>query len=135
MPPTARGSECVLLAEDDTALRALLERVLKSGGYRVLTAADGEEALRITSAYAGEIALLVTDVVMPRMSGVELATRLVGERPDCAVLFISGYADDAIAAYRIAPDAPFLRKPFSPDELTQRVRAVLDAREVTADAA
>jgi signal transduction histidine kinase/ActR/RegA family two-component response regulator len=132
---TARGSERVLLAEDDTALRALLERVLSVGGYRVLSAADGEEAMRISSAYAGEIALLVTDVVMPRMSGVELATRLVGERPDCAVLFISGYADDAIAAYRIAPDAPFLRKPFSPDELTQRVRAVLDAREATADVA
>jgi two-component system cell cycle sensor histidine kinase/response regulator CckA len=124
----ARGSETVLLAEDEEAVRNLARRVLEAGGYTVLAAAHPVQALEIAGGHAGSIDLLVTDVIMPGMSGVRLSERLSALRPGIKVLFISGYADAEIAERGVLrAETALLQKPFTPDALLRRVRGVLDA--------
>jgi two-component system cell cycle sensor histidine kinase/response regulator CckA len=122
-----RGIETVLLAEDAEALRRLLREILVQNGYTVLLAANGEEALRLSRQHAGPIHLLVTDMVMPQMSGRELAARLSPQRPETKVLYMSGYTEEAIATHGVFDSgAAFLEKPFSPDALARKIREVLD---------
>jgi CheY-like chemotaxis protein len=123
-----RGSETVLLAEDDPAVRALSRHALRAGGYKVLEAGDGAEAVRVAEVYLRPIHLLVTDVVMPGVGGRELAARLLALHPETKVLFVSGYPDDAVVRQGIREEqAHFLQKPFSADSLAQKVREVLDS--------
>lgn len=127
-PPALRGGdETVLLVEDATPVRMLARRSLEARGYRVLDAADGPSALRTASTHAGGIDLLVTDVVMPGMSGRELAERLAPARPMMKVLYTSGYTDDAMVLQGVlTAGVAFLQKPFVPDALARKVREVLD---------
>ncbi|MBX3274451.1 MAG: PAS domain-containing protein [Sandaracinaceae bacterium] len=125
--PALRGGETILLVEDEPAVRRAAERILRAAGYRVLVAGGGAEALALASAEPGEIHLLLTDVVMPEMSGGELATRFGRARPSARVLYSSGYTDNAIVHHGVLdPGKEFLAKPFSAVELTRKVRAVLD---------
>jgi PAS domain S-box-containing protein len=124
----ARGSETLLLVEDEAAVRGLAREVLLESGYTVIEAADGAEALLKVGEHGGPIHLLVTDIVMPGMSGKDLAQRLSEIDQQCRVLYMSGYTDDAIVRHGVLePGTDFLEKPFSPDVLTRKVRAVLDA--------
>ena len=118
----------MLLVEDEDAVRALTREVLRRHGYVVLEARHGLDALRIAEQHQDAIHLMITDVVMPHMSGRDLAIRLTAGRPDMKVLFISGYTDDAVVRHGVLEqDVPFLQKPFSPAALAQRVREVLDS--------
>jgi two-component system, cell cycle sensor histidine kinase and response regulator CckA len=129
--PTAlhAGTETLLLVEDEPAIRALAGDVLRQSGYKVLEARHGVEALLTGSQYLGAIHLLVTDVIMPQMSGSEVAERLMHERPHMKVLYISGYTDDAIIHHGVVQQgAAFLQKPFPPDALVHKVRQVLDSQ-------
>jgi signal transduction histidine kinase/ActR/RegA family two-component response regulator len=122
-----RGTETVLLAEDEDAVRSLLALVLRQGGYTVLEASDGQKALHIAAGHQGPIHLLVTDVVLPEVGGRELAERLQAGRPQMKVLYLSGYTRDAVVRHGILEDqVHFLSKPFSPAVLAQKVREVLD---------
>ncbi len=124
-----RGDETILLVEDETAVRDLARRSLAECGYRVLEAASGDEAMDLARRHPDEIDLLVTDVVMPKMGGRELAERLTRLKPGARVLYISGYADDAVVQHGVLEAGlAFLQKPFAQDTLARRVRQVLDAR-------
>ena len=126
-PPLVRGSGTILLAEDDPRVREVLAEVLRLSGYRVLRAADGQAALELAQAHPGEIQVLVTDVVMPGMTGPELAEALVASRPGIRVLYMSGYTGDAMVRRREMGDgASFLQKPFSPSAIASKVREILD---------
>jgi CheY-like chemotaxis protein len=133
-----RGTETVLLVEDDAAVRALTRQVLAGLGYTTLVAGDGSEAVRLAEGHGGAIDLLVTDVVLPEMGGRKVAERLRPVRPGLRVLYVSGYTDDAVVRHGILEDqVHFLSKPFSPAVLAQKVREVLDAEntaEVTSAA-
>jgi DNA-binding NtrC family response regulator len=121
------GSETVLLAEDDSNLRSLAREILDSQGYLVLESQDVEDAMRIAEIHEGVVHLLITDVVMPRMSGRALADAVKRHRPEMKVLFMSGYTDDAIVHHGVLdPGTPFLQKPFTPAALARKVREVLD---------
>ena len=122
------GKETILMVEDEPMIRAMCMRVLYDNGYQVMEAANGEEALRLMQNHAaGTIDLLLTDVVMPRMGGIELATRLREARPDIKILLTSGYTHEApILACSSNDSIPFLQKPFMPSDLLSRVREVLD---------
>ena len=127
----SRGHETVLLAEDDAPLRALVRRCLVSRGYVVLEARNGQEALDVASNHSGPIDLLLTDVVMPNLSGRELAERLVVQRPSMRVVFMSGHSDEAVARHGVlTTTSSFLQKPVLPDALGRVVREVLDADPV-----
>jgi len=120
------GSETILFVEDEPSIRRVLQRFLEMAAYTVLEAATPREALELAQHYERPIDLLLTDVVMPEMSGRELADRLVAQRPGLLVLYMSGYADDAIVHQgRLEPDTAFLHKPFAPDTLLRRIREVL----------
>jgi PAS domain S-box-containing protein len=122
------GTETVLLVEDEHAVRALAARVLRGCGYHVLEANHGEDAITIAGAHPGPIHLLISDVVMPHLGGRELAAQMTGRRPECKVLFLSGYTADAVIRHGVvAADFAFLQKPFTPHSLAQKVRVVLDA--------
>jgi two-component system, cell cycle sensor histidine kinase and response regulator CckA len=121
-----QGRETLLLVEDEPAIRTLVRDTLRQQGYTVLEARHGVEALMINARYLGSIQLLVTDVVMPQMSGSEVAERLMGERPDLKVLYMSGYTDDAIVHHGTSAGTAFLQKPFTPDTIVLKVREVLD---------
>jgi CheY-like chemotaxis protein len=124
-----RGSETVLVAEDEDGVRDLLRKVLTEFGYTVLTARHGRDALMVARDRSGGVDLLVTDVVMPEMSGRELAETLRDHQPDLKVLYISGYTDDEVVQRGISGrEVAFLRKPFASEELVRRVRGMLDAR-------
>jgi len=123
----ARGSEMILIVEDDARVRTLVQRVLESGGYTVLSATDGQSALDILQKRPGRIHLILTDIVMPGMSGPELLSRIREEHPGCKGLYMSGYSDKSFFPDHPLSDAPLLQKPFSPAVLAQRVRDVLDA--------
>ncbi|HUI03671.1 MAG TPA: GAF domain-containing protein [Acidimicrobiales bacterium] len=121
------GDELVLVVEDEDELRRLAVRALEERGYLVLAAAHGAEALAVTGSLERPVDLLVTDVVMPEMSGVELAEALAGRWPSLAVLFMSGHLDEhAMARHPLDPDADLLAKPFTPAQLGRRVRHALD---------
>jgi signal transduction histidine kinase len=125
-PP--RGSETILLVEDEEMVRNLEREVLEAQGYRVLEARNARHALELAQEHAGAIHLLVTDVVMPELSGRELAEQLVALRPDSKVLYTSGYADDAIVRHGVLePGIAFLPKPLTPASLAHKVREVLDS--------
>ncbi len=120
------GSETILLAEDENAVRALTRTVLQKRGYTVLAACDGGEALTMGEQHEGPIHLLVTDIVMPGMSGRELAERLGSSHPETRVLFTSGYTEEAIDRHgAFDSDAVFLYKPYAPEALARTVREVL----------
>ncbi|MGH9375202.1 MAG: ATP-binding protein [Terriglobia bacterium] len=124
------GIETVLVAEDEAAVRSLVRNVLESAGYTVLDAGCGDEALRIARARRGQIDLLLTDVVMPRMSGCELAKQIQALEPGIQVIYMSGYTGNAIVHRGILdPDTILLQKPFSPDDLVRKVREALDASD------
>lgn len=123
------GSELLLLVEDDPPLRAAIERMLSSRGYRVLLARDGVEAVKMAQEHGRELALLVTDVVMPNMSGPDAAQAVRAQAPHIKVLFTSGYTDHAVLSSGLLdPAVNFIQKPFSPDAIARRVREVLDSR-------
>jgi PAS domain S-box-containing protein len=122
-----RGTETVLLAEDSDVVRRLLRELLISNGYTLLEARHGLEALEIAQTFQGRIDLLVTDMVMPQMSGRELAAKLGPQRPEMKILFMSGYTEDAIARQGVLdPGTAFLEKPFTPNSLAKKVRELLD---------
>ncbi len=126
-PALVGGSETVLVAEDVTAVRDVASEMLRRHGYTVLEAADAETALRLARQHQGEIHLLLTDVVMPGASGRELADTLVKLRPNMKVLYMSGYTDDAVVRHGVLQEGiAFLQKPFTPDSLARKLRAVLD---------
>jgi CheY-like chemotaxis protein len=117
----------VLVVDDEDAVRAVARRILTSAGYVVLEASDGVEALKVLKDYSGGIDLLLTDVVMPRMGGQELAERMNDVQRDIRVLFMSGYLEDGLLANRgeVSDSLP-LSKPFTAEDLLPRVRTVLD---------
>jgi signal transduction histidine kinase/CheY-like chemotaxis protein len=124
----ARGSETVLLVEDEEDLRELLEEVLSQQGYRVYAASGGTSALQISEFMDEDIDLMITDVVMPQMSGRELSLKLQSRRPNVRILFLSGYTDDAISHHGVLePGSAFLQKPFATAELARKVREVLES--------
>jgi PAS domain S-box-containing protein len=123
-----RGSETILLVEDDEAVRELTEMVLQSYGYNVLVAEDPGDAQTLSDTPGAEIALVLTDVVMPKMSGRELVRRLTDKHPHLRVLYMSGYTDNVITSGGVLePGLAFLQKPFTPASLASKVREVLDA--------
>jgi two-component system, cell cycle sensor histidine kinase and response regulator CckA len=125
----AIGSETVLLVEDEESVRQLVRETLESKGYKVLEAENGEAALQIVSDYSGKIDVLITDVVMPGMSGRELSARLCASYPETKVLYLSGYTEDAIVHEGVVdPDTAFLQKPFTLQMLSRKVREVLGER-------
>jgi PAS domain S-box-containing protein len=122
------GVETVLLVEDEEVVREMAREILEECGYQVLQAKDGDEALALAGQHDGEIHLMLTDVVMPRMSGRELAERLTPLRPDLKVLYMSGYTDDAIVQHGVLEQGTaFIGKPFSMEALARKVRETLDA--------
>jgi len=123
----APNSETVLLVEDDEAVRAVARRALERYGYQVLTAPGGEEALRLAESHEGEVHLLLTDIMMPGMNGVEVAGRVLRVRPGIRIVYMSGYADqDLVGQGLLQPGTHFLQKPFTPQELGTRVREILN---------
>ena len=128
------GDETILLVEDETVVRQLVAEILESSGYTVLQAGDGPSALELARRHTGDIRLLVTDVVMPGMSGPDVASSVTSMRPGTLVLYMSGYTDSAIGHHGVLePGIAFLQKPFSTDELTRKVRTLLDATTAAVD--
>jgi PAS domain S-box-containing protein len=122
-----RGTETILLVEDEPAVREIAARSLRGLDYVVLEAADGQAALDRSYEHNGEIQLLLTDIVMPGINGQTLANRLVEHRPGLKTLFMSGYTDSTVESHGVLePDMPFIQKPFSPGALVRKVREVLD---------
>jgi signal transduction histidine kinase/CheY-like chemotaxis protein len=127
---SARGTETILLVEDQTEVRAVARAALMRHGYRVLEASGGEEALGIVARHGRDIDLLLTDVVMPAMSGPELAAQIHQRYPDLRVLYASGYTDDAMGRHGVLDaDVAFIQKPFTPQQLLRKVRDILQAQE------
>ncbi len=129
-PPAERPfMETILVADDAPDVLSLAREILQSPGYTVLTANDGEEALRLAEGYEGPIHALLADVVMPGLSGPELADRLKGTRSGTKVVFMSGYTADVTGEYGLLnANAAFLGKPFTPDLLVRKIREALDYR-------
>ncbi|MEM7251516.1 MAG: response regulator, partial [Pseudomonadota bacterium] len=126
-PGALQGNEVIVLVEDDRQVRDLARQILEAHGYRVLSAADGEEALQVIASYGQDVDLVITDVVMPGLSGSELHEQLSEKYPGLAVLFMSGYADDVIAHRGVLDsNTPFIAKPFSVIDLLEMVRSSLD---------
>jgi two-component system cell cycle sensor histidine kinase/response regulator CckA len=122
-----RGTETLLLVEDDDMVRHLMRETLERAGYKVKDTADPIEAGRISDSHSGKIDLLITDVIMPKVSGTELAAMLIARRPEMKVLYISGYTDNAIVnSGLLHHEVAFLQKPFAPAALIEKVRDVLE---------
>jgi CheY-like chemotaxis protein len=127
-PVTLRGRETILLVEDEEQVRTVARGILERGGYRVLAAQNAAEALGLCDGHPGAIDLLITDVVMPQMSGPELARQIAKTRPETRVLCMSGYTDDSIVRHGVVESGvAFLQKPFTPDTLMRKVREVFNA--------
>ncbi len=127
-PPPPTGTETILLVEDAEALRVMIREILESGGYTVVDASNPDEALARAQAYRGSLHLMLTDVVLPHMSGPDLAASLARVLPEMRVLYMSGYAADAIGNHGVLePGTFFIQKPFTADDLLRKLRAVLDA--------
>ena len=127
------GEETILLVEDEDAVREVASRVLRRNGYTVVEATNGADALRQCEERGGDFDLIVTDIVMPEMGGLELAQKVWQRRPDARILFTSGYTEDAILRPSfLEPGAAFIEKPFTPARLAQRAREVLDSRRQVA---
>jgi CheY-like chemotaxis protein len=125
---TTGGSETVLLVEDEESVRQLVRETLEAKGYTVLEAEDGETALQVVARHTGSIDMLITDLVMPGMSGRELAKQLCSSHPRTKVLYLSGYTEDAfIHQGGLDPDTSFLQKPFTLQALSRKVRDILSA--------
>jgi CheY-like chemotaxis protein len=122
------GTETVLVVEDNEPLRGLVKMVLESNGYRVLTACDGNEALALVAGLSEPLHLLLTDLVMPGMSGKHLADILIGKLPMLRVVFMSGHPDEAVEVHGIGAKAAFLKKPFNPVGLARMIRETLDEK-------
>jgi len=126
--PELRGTESILLVEDQAEVRSVVEQMLTRHGYRVAAAGNGADALDIARTYPGRIDLIITDVVMPGMSGREVATRFLRERPAARELYMSGYTDDSVVQQGVIEQSvAFIQKPFRPSTLLQKIREVLDA--------
>jgi two-component system cell cycle sensor histidine kinase/response regulator CckA len=126
-PSERSAMETILVADDTPDVLLLVRDILEARGYTVLTANDGEEALRLAEAYTGLIHALLSDVVMPGLNGPELAERLTGTRSETKVIFMSGYTTEVMDQYGVLHSgAPFIGKPFTPDLLLQKVREALD---------
>ena len=122
----ALGTETILMVEDEEGVRSLVQLALRTGGYNVLQTTDAESALETCAAYDGPIHLLLTDVVMPRMSGPVVAAKVVALRPGIKVLYMSGYTGDAVVHHGVlSENMPFIQKPFSPLALRRKIREVL----------
>jgi len=127
LPPLAGGNETVLVVEDEDLVRALAVRALRSFGYTCLHAHDADEALRLLDENGTRVDLVITDVVMPGMSGRELGDRLARLRPGVPVVYMSGFTDeDVIRRGMLEEGRPFLQKPFTPHDLARAVREALD---------
>ena len=124
------GSETILLAEDQPAIRTVLREFLEGHGYKVLEAQDGNEAVEIAKNYVGRIDVLVADVIMPHVRGTELAKFLTKPRPEMCVVLISGYSEEALFENRLLADGSImlLQKPFEPEDLVQKLRESLSQR-------
>lgn len=128
-PEPPQGNEVILLVEDDDSVRRLAQSVLEARGYTVHPMTDGPEAIRFVEGHAGEIHLLLTDVVMPQMSGRELVQKLLGRLPHLRVIYMSGYTDDEVLRHGLRhEEAAYLEKPFTPLALARKVREVLDPK-------
>lgn len=126
------ATETLLVVENETAIKMLVQMALERHGYTVLTAESGSEALRLAAAHPGPIDLLITDVVMPDLRGPDLARRLAAERPGLTTLFMSGYMDDALGEDTSLPVlVDFIHKPFLPSALVAKVREILDRRRLS----
>ena len=120
------GNATILLAEDDDGVRRVTHRALENYGYKVLIASNGEEAVRIFNANKDSIDLLLTDVIMPLMSGRELADKLLIENPSLKVLYFSGYTDDSIVQHGVLDEGmEFLQKPYTHVELAKKVKSIV----------
>jgi CheY-like chemotaxis protein len=127
---SASGTETILVVEDEEGVRSLVRLALSSGGYHVLETKDAESAVALCAGHSGPIHLLLTDVVMPQMSGPAVAAKVAALRPAIKVLYMSGYTDDAIVHHGVlSNEVPFIQKPFSPLALRKKVREVLRGRE------
>jgi two-component system, cell cycle sensor histidine kinase and response regulator CckA len=125
--PVGRGDETILLVEDEDIVRALAKEILLEYGYTVLTASNGKEGLKISREFTERIDLILTDVVMPQMSGHELVENIRTARPETRVLYMSGFTDDAVVRHGVsAHELCFIQKPFSPESLAIKIREVLD---------
>jgi hypothetical protein len=130
----APGGETVMVVEDEPVVRRLTRTVLEESGYKVMEASDGAEALTLLARTNGQVDLVLSDVVMPHMGGKALDEALRRQRPELPLLFMSGYAGQEVADRGLlSPDASFIQKPFSPQELVQRVRSLLDRRAASAE--
>lgn len=122
-----RGGETVLIVEDERAVRNIAKSTLEKFGYTVLTAADGEEALKVYADFTRKIDVLLTDIMMPNLSGTELADLLLAQQSDLIVIFMSGYTNDTIGRKGVLTEnINFIQKPFSPVSLAKSVRNILD---------
>lgn len=127
LPVALRGGETILLVEDEDTLRALTREFLQSLGYNVLEAAHGEDAMRLAAEYPGEIDLLLTDIVMPGMTGREVARQIVPLRPEMKVLYVSGFVDEQFAGEGVTdPNEKYLEKPYAFEELAEKIREMLE---------
>ncbi len=128
----ARGTETILVVEDGLALLRLTKRMLQAGGYTVLMASEGAKALQVLATYGGPVHLMLTDVVMPGLSGPELATNAARVRPDMKILFTSGYTESLIVPHGVADGSTnFIAKPYSAEDLMRKVRDVLDGSTIS----